>query len=48
MNPTWLFVIGLVIGLGVGFVCGEVTESKLWMDALRGRERIIHGDKDRP
>ena len=34
------FVIGIVIGLAVGWNCGTWSENRLWLNAICGREKI--------
>lgn len=34
------FIIGLLLGLVIGWTWGTTAEHTLWLDAICGRERI--------
>jgi len=34
------FIVGLIVGLFIGWQCGTWSENRRWLDALCGRERI--------
>lgn len=45
VTAIWMLPIGLGIGFLIGFCCGTWLESRVWLDAVCGREKIVRAPK---